>query len=200
MKLASLEEIRDDLGFDDMTDINEEIGAALGRAEQVLSAELSTTFARGQQTDTFFVPEPQVIDGNRVQTNFRLSRGFLVSDPISRISHDPSQLDSAPAGEYMFCKRELGEVRNWVTRFYQQFVQFTYDYGFEADQSDATSYDLNQVPAWLQEAAKLCTVVILNGMPRFKQHDIELDVKTAEAQLRSIISAHRRYSTGVLPL
>ena len=77
MWLASVNEIRDDLGFDDMTDINEAIGAALHAAEPILAARLGSEFGELSVTDTFYVDEPGYVRGRSVQTEFRLTRGSV---------------------------------------------------------------------------------------------------------------------------
>ena len=89
MLLTAVQGIRELLGFDDMTDINFAIEAALHAAEPQLAAQLGTSFARTAVTDTFFVPRPGYEDGRHVQTEFRLSRGLVVPTPVAIRAYDP---------------------------------------------------------------------------------------------------------------
>ena len=83
MLLTAVQGIRKSLGFDDMTDINFAIEAALHAAEPQLAAQLGTSFARAAVTDEFFVPRPGYEDGRHVQTEYRLSRGLVVPTPAA---------------------------------------------------------------------------------------------------------------------
>jgi len=202
MLLASVQGIRESLGFDDMTDINSAIEMALHAAEPQLAAILDTSFERSEVTDTFWVPAPGFRQGGHVRTEFRLSRGLLASapsisaSPIASLSPSDTDLSSV-----MKVDHEKGVARDWTTHFDNQYVTFHYQSGFEVDPDNDQSYNLSQVPSWLQEAAKLKCLLHLAGNPALTEAGINLDKKVLEAQYTALINKHIRYApTALLPL
>lgn len=187
MLLASVADIRNELGFDDMTNINAAISSALNAAEPQLASGLNTRFAREEVTDTFWVREPTVVDGQHVKTEFWLSRGFLVSDPTP--SGVPFNLDGA-----LKVDREKGVICDWSTRYSNNHVSFTYRAGFEADATNPGSYKLDQVPGWLKEAAKLLALIHLSNSPSITEAGIKIDVDVLRSQLGSLMEQHIRYA------
>ena len=146
MLLTAVQGIRESLGFDDMTDINFAIEAALHAAEPQLAAQLGTSFARTAVTDTFFVPRPGYEDGRHVQTEFRLSRGLVVPTPVAIRAYDPQLIDTEGRAvdgvRYDFDK---GIARDWMTHYEGEYVRFSYEAGFEVG-AEPQTYDLTQVP------------------------------------------------------
>lgn len=186
MRLSSLEELRADLGFDDMTDINAAISSALDAAAAQLAAGLNTSFDEESVTDTFWVPEPTVIDSGHFKTEFLLSRGFVSGTPTF------SGFDVAP-GSYAL-DRERGVIRDWSNRYTETHLQVTYTAGFPADGTDAESYDLTKVPTWLREASKLTAILFLSTSPTLTEAGVVVDTKTLRDQLQSLMPAHLRYA------
>ena len=94
MLLAPVQEIREQLGFDDMTDINFAVTMAMHAIEPQLASRLSTLFARGDVTDTFWAPEPTPDTGTAsatMQTRPRVAsaqrtvtRRPFASSPVAR--------------------------------------------------------------------------------------------------------------------
>jgi len=70
MFLASVEGIRQNMGFDNMPDIMSSIAMALNAAEPLLEARLNTSFRKGSQKDTFFVKHPTIREGVHRETQF----------------------------------------------------------------------------------------------------------------------------------
>lgn len=193
MLLASVSGIRDDLGFDDMTDINAAITMALNAAEPQLASALNTSFARAEVTDTFWVDEPTVIDGPHRKTEFWLSRGFVQGEPVV------TGFDGAQAA--MKYNKEKGIARDWSTYYSRAHVTFVYQAGFEEDGSTAGQYKLDQVPKWLQEAAKLQALIHLANAASITEAGIKIEVETIKAQLGSLMGDHMRYAPmALLPL
>jgi hypothetical protein len=205
MLLASVADIRESLGFDDMDDINAAITAALHAAEPVLSSWLGTPFDAGTFTDTFYVFVPPYTIGDHAETSFRLSRGF-VSD-ITSVAMASGVSDFAVSGgfidqaSFMQANLEKGVVVDYQTIYDRAYVRFVYTAGFDADGSDATSYDLSQVPAWLVQAATAQALLSLNGSPSLEQAQVTIDAPTLRMQLDALVRANRRYNpTALLPL
>lgn len=190
MLLASVSGIREELGFDDMTDINAAITMALNAAEPQLASALNTSFARAEVTDTFWVDEPTVIDGPHRKTEFWLSRGFVHGEPVV------TGFDGAQAA--MNYNKEKGIARDWTTYYSRAHVRFVYQAGFETDDQVSGQYKLDQVPGWLQEAAKLQALVHLASAPSITEAGIQIEVETIKAQLASLMGEHIRYAPMAL--
>lgn len=200
MRLASVQSIREQLGFDDMTDINAAIGAALDAVTPQIASILGTSFERSTATDTFFVEEPPSSRGLHVSTEFRLNKGFLVAAPTMTV------------GKADRVDLEKGIVVDWTTRYRDQYVSFTYQYGFEVDApvpdpdssiepEPPTQYVLSQVPTWLQEAARVKALYHLADNPSIKELEIAIDKKALDLQFATLVNRHQRFApAAVLPL
>jgi hypothetical protein len=83
-------------------------------------------------------------------------------------------------------------------------VRITYVAGFDSDPSSGAppiKYLLTQVPAWLQEATKLRTLLALADSPSLSEAAIKLDTKVLTLQLNALLSRHLRYAPlSILPL
>lgn len=191
MLLASVQEIREELGFDDMQDINSAIKMALNAAEALVGATLRTSFERRTVTDTFFVPRPSVSVGGNHKTEFLLSQGFVTGTPIV-----------TPDNGLVFLN-EKGVARDLNTAYSNERVTITYEAGFEAQVSgdppvQTGSYVLDQVPPWLKEAVKIKVLMMLAKLPAITEAGIELDVKMLDQQYGSLINTHIRYAPAAL--
>lgn len=209
MFLASVRDIREQLGFDDMADINHAIETALHAVEPQLASTLRTDFRRGEKTDVFWVKRPTFIQAGHHETQFRMSRGFITGSPLVEVSENPLRFSTAtvtPLGDVLTWDRERGVARDWTTEYSRQTVTFTYQYGFEeavaGDPAQPTgSYRLDQVPQWLQEAATLKTLIHLASNPSLTEHGVSLDVKVLDAQAAALLSQHLRYAPmSILPM
>lgn len=204
MMLASHAEIREQLGFDDMTDINDAIQASLRAATAVLAAKLSTPFERGTFIDTYYALEPGYENGQAFSTTFRLSRGFVVSVTSVKAAATLELLGGTDASDITAVAlmsatdKEKGVFTDYTTRFTRSFVRAEYVAGFEADASNPDMFNLEQVPLWLQEAAKLHAMITLAGSPPVKQADIQIDTKTLNHELSALLSTRIRYTPTAL--
>lgn len=202
MKLASVDEIRSELGFDDMEDINAVIIESLHAATIQLESILSTTFAAGSATDAFFVPEPGYIAGfGQVNiTEFRLTKGLLKTFGGGGIYDTYAQVVGATPQstinlvDGLTVDMEKGVVKDPSTAYHNQFVTFQYTYGFDVDAADPTSYDLTQVPFWLQMAAKARAKYLVKDSPPVKEANIELDPKILDQEFKNLVGIHLRYT------
>jgi hypothetical protein len=227
MLLASVTDILDALGFDAMTDITSAATMALDAAEAQLASTLDTDFTQGSYVDTFYVEEPPFRSGPAASTEFRLSHG-LVSTLTSVIANgDPTAFgtsqtvtyNNGSGWPYAFspgenldvtanCSpqflgqfKERGVVRDFMTRYCRTWVQISYTSGFPADGTNPASYDLTQVPDWLQQAAKTCALINLSGSPALSEANVKLDVPTLKVQFRSLLTRRIRYAPmALLPL
>lgn len=205
MLLASVSEIRDQLGFDNMTDINAAIGLALDAAEPQLAAILNTEFGQGSFVDTFWVRSPPFRDGPAVETEFRLQRGLVQSltsviyayqicnftDPSSYLTSTSTAVLSA----------DKGVVTDYQTHYMRQYVQISYTAGFAPDPDTQYSYLLSSVPRWLQDAAKLRALLSLADSPILSEANIKLDKQMLQTQFNALMSRHLRYAPrALLPL
>jgi hypothetical protein len=201
MLLAAVADVRDQLGFDDMTDINAAIEGALHAAEPHLAAALGTEFGETARTDVFYVHEPGFQQGEHVQTEFRLRQGFVQAVTLSG-EYDTDYAFGAPTElEDLLVDADKGVVRDFRTAFERQYVRFAYTAGFPADGGDPDSYDLALVPAWLQEAAKLQALITLETHPSLEGAGIKQDTVALRGQLGLILRQHMRYApVSLLPI
>lgn len=203
MLLAPVADILDELGFSDMEDITAAITAALHVADKTLQGMLATTFERQTSvSDTYYVMENGYQLGNSYQNQFRLSCGFVDTVVVKRASSlalltdDPTTYTSD-----VVVQADKGVVRDFTTNYERQFVRITYNAGFSADAEDPTYYNLTQVPAWLQEAAKIKAKIALCGNGALEGTATKLDVKSLSAQLNATVVQKLRYTpTALLPL
>lgn len=210
MQLAAVADLRSELGFDDMTDINTAIGDAIDAAEVQLSSVLRTAFDYVTVTDTFFVEETERF-GRAVKTELLLTRGFLTgpvtstlinSSPITLSAFDIVQANyqsingvPGPLPNFLFAPEKGHGID--VTNFYQStFIQCVYMAGFLADGTTPGQYLLtgtNSVPKWLQNAAKLMARIILADNAVVTEAGIVLDKKSTEQQVRLLLQPKIRY-------
>jgi hypothetical protein len=203
MRLASVQTIREQLGFDDMTDINSAIEMALNSVEPQLAAQLGTRFERATVVDTFWVSQPGFRQGRHVETEFRLSRGMLAGAPLITYGFSASGSDHTTL-EGLRVNLEKGTVHDFLTRYDGSYVRVSYSAGFEPEMSSGDNpaptgqYVLDQVPGWLQEAAKLKALIHLAGAEPIQEAGITIDTKVLGEQLTSIINANLRYTPSAL--
>jgi hypothetical protein len=196
MLLSTVAAVRDRLGFSSMTDINNAITGAMHAAESQLGAVLGTEFgAVSSQADVFWVPEPGFVQGDHVQTEFRLKRGFVTTGTLVA-ERDTDFLFSAPTAITSEVNISLvkGVVVSYQHNFDVEYVRLTYDAGFAVDGVDSTSYDLSEVPEWLQEAAILQTMVTLETHPSLESAGIKQDTKQLRFQISLMIRPYIRYA------
>jgi hypothetical protein len=205
MLLASVADVRSQLGFDDMTDINAAITMAMDAAEAQLAAILNTEFDKNSFVDTYFVREPPFRDGPAVETEFRLQRGMVQSltqvvyaYQISDLSNSSAYTDTTSVS---VLAADKGVVTDYQTHFMRQYVQISYTAGFDPDPSNTISYLLSEVPDWLQNAAKLRTMLSLADSPVLTEANIKLDKLMLQTQFNALVSRHLRYAPrALLPL
>jgi hypothetical protein len=215
MLLTSIASLRTELGFDDMTDINDAIKDALDAADALLQARLSIDdFARVTRTDVFYVPETQlgatrlfrqsVVARGRLQSiKFRLRRGFVSNVVVSRV-FDQDDFGTANATVYTSdCMVDAikGIVEDTQTLYDREYVGITYDSGFTVSGSDPTSYDLTEVPNRLQQAAKLWGKILLADAAPVKAANLMIDTKLLTTTLNALLAQMVRYApTALLPM
>lgn len=190
MLLYSVSALRDELGFDNLTDITTGIADALHTAEALLGATLRTSFdAKVGVVDTFAVADPTLIRAGIPQTEFLLSNGFVTGSP------------TLSGGVISAIDTDKGIIRDWVTYYTNTLVTVTYNCGFAVAGDDPTSYDLTQVPKWLQQAAKLKALMLLAKHPSITEAQIQLDTSVLDQQYAALVNRHIRYCPlGILPL
>jgi hypothetical protein len=214
MYLAAVADLRSSLGFDDMTDINDAIGAALDAAETQLASVLRTEFGQVNVVDTFFIEETMRM-GRAVKTELLLSRGFVSSQPISLIvnqispiwlsAFDIVQANYNASGGGQIIGGLPGPTPNFVfslekghgvdaTNFYEAtYISVAYVAGFATDPDTADSYLISSVPQWLQNAAKLMALILLADAAVITESGIVIDKKMNEQQLRLLTQPKVRY-------
>jgi len=193
MLLASMTDIRERLGFDDMTDINFAATMALDAATPQIEAMLNTSFTQGSCVETFFVEKPPYMNRQAFRTKFRLNNGFVTLTSVK------SAYELAAFSEIVDTDR--GIVDDINNRYTLQYVQIAYTAGFPVDGVNADSYDLTAIPDWLQQAAKLRAMIGMADDAAVSEAGIKLDTKMIWAQFNALVSRKMRYCpTGRMPL
>lgn len=204
MFLADPVELREQLGFEDMTDITDAVCMALDAAEPILASLLNTEFTIGTGQDTFYLKRPSYVNYPMFSTEFRLSHGLITSMNsvvkaiLPKVLGTADAIDIMPDMEFDLDKGSAKDVTN---EYCHQFVRFNYTYGFPVSGSDPRSYDLTVVPNWLKQAAKTQALLLLADHPTLTEANIKLDKPTLSSQLRAQLARKVRYlPCGVLPL
>lgn len=204
MFLADIDGIREQLGFDQMVDIDNAIEAALNSATAQLAGLLQTSFDEEDMQDVFWVEKPPIQQGPHRMTEFRLSRGFVSSlSAATRTEVEGLFQDEQPSDVLAAIKldRDKGHARDWTTWYNRNYVTFAYRSGFPRDAANPASYDLSAVPTWLQEAAKLNTLILMADHPTLTEAQIKLDTSMLAAQLDAMLTPKLRYTpTALMPL
>jgi hypothetical protein len=206
MLLALPNDVRDQLGFDDMSDIAFAIRMAMDAADPYLQAQLNTDFVQGTYVDTFYVREPPYLDGPAVETQFRLRHGMvsaltsvLTAFTPASFSTQGAQVTNVTAN--VFLEDDRGIVKDFTTRYVRQFVQITYASGFAPDPNNPASYLISAIPDWLQNACKIKTLIGLVDSPVLSEAQIKLDQNLLGSQLVALLSRKLRYAPmSLLPL
>ena len=91
-------------------------------------------------------------------------------------------------------------ARDWMTHYEGDYVRFDYEAGFEVG-AEPQSYDLTQVPGWLQEAAKLLALLHLADSPTLTEANVKLEKLMLSTKLKALLSEHIRYAPmALLPM
>ena len=155
----------------------------------------------------FYVRSPPFMDGQAVETEFRLRRGLVQSLTSvlwcedNTAFGDPTSTTDVTAVAVLH--PDKGIVRDFKTRYRRAYVQITYVAGFEPDTSVSppVSYLLTEVPDWLQNAAKLRALIGVADAPVLSEAAIKLDTKMLSTQLNALLSRHLRYApSSLLPM
>lgn len=194
MLLANVADIVSSLGFDSMPDINAAVTAALHSAEAILSARLDCDFLKATQTDYFFVKEPLRTNGLFNETHFRLKHSLVNSGSLI-LTYATTKTGVADGTSIettsLVVDADAGQITDAETPYYNSFVAITYEHGFDEVAND--SYDLDQVPDWLERAARIQCLIELASHPVMKQANITLDPKTLGHELDALLSKRKRY-------
>lgn len=203
MKLATVPSLQEDLGFTaNMTDFISAADEALEAATIELAAVLDTDFDRGTYTDYFYVDEPSRLDDFNYATEFRLSHGLL--DSVSVFKYATTRADAINGTDLLstlLINKDRGVIRDTAFQYNRSFVAVTYIAGFDPDPDYQEQYNINQVPKWLQRAAKMTARAILADHPTVTQAEIKIDAKAVRGQVAMLMSRYLRYApVAKLPL
>ena len=193
MLLTSVAAVRDPLGFDDMGDINAAIEQALQAVEPQLVSPARHPLRARHGHRPVLGALPSVEQGRHRMTEFALRRGFLVAPPtvVTREApREPVLLDLSLTVDYDL---ERGVVRDIGTPFQEVYVEVSYTAGFEAAPG-GQSYDLTQVPTWLQRAATVKALRLLASNPAVTEAGVELDIEVLDHQYAALINSRIRYT------
>ena len=207
MLLASMTDIRERLGFDDMTDINFAATMALDAATPQIEAMLNTSFTQGSCVETFFVEKPPYMNRQAFRTKFRLNNGFVTLTSVKFAYELAAFSQQTPNGNFkdvtntVMVDTDRGIVDDINNRYERQFVQIAYTAGFPVDGVNPDSYDLTAIPDWLQQAAKLRAMIGMADDAAVSEAGIKLDTKMIWAQFNALVSRKMRYApTAKMPL
>lgn len=203
MLLALVEDIAAELGFENTLDMSTAVNGYLNAADALLQSRLGTVFAKGVGVvDTFYAHEPGFTQGVSVQTQFRLSRGFVKT--LTEVVY-AATLDDLGAGTNITATVVLdpdkGVLRDMRTVYAGQYVRATYTAGFDADTQYPEAYKKSDVPEWLRQLAKLKCKELMAGHPQLKNAGIDLDAKALGMQYEAALIPKTRYApVALLPL
>ena len=198
MLLAAVAEVRETLGFDDMTDINAAITGALDAAEHYLAGVLGTPFDRVTTSDLFWVERPGFRQQAHVQTEFRLKRGLIDINDFSTAQSPLPTMAGSIALTDIALHAPKGLVTDYRTAFDHAYVRFTYTAGFPVDADNPLSYALATVPRWLQSAAKTHALITLETHPSLVEAGVKQDTTALKMALGGMLRPYIRYTPAAL--
>lgn len=211
--LRSVADLRADLGYDDIKDVNESLESAIRTATESLASRLRDNFTRVTVVDEFYVEESLRTGRGRVSQNFKLSRGNVDSAQTINVyasrsfqgANDNSasstrvDLQDVSGGDFDNFVRFNHERGEMIIADYQlggSYVRVEYTAGFLTDGGNPAVYQ--GIPQWLSELATLEVsrrLDQMNNFPRASRRTEEerQDTQNIEAQLGDIILGHARY-------
>lgn len=217
MNLVSIKEVRESLGFEDMSDINQAISSVLPAVTSSMEVTLDTRFNLSTTEDVFFVPPYKGPDNGHVETKLRLSNGFIIPQTVIVTSgNTPQELDESPIPISTMKVRSYEDVAKGVLLDYKTvytggtrrlvsfeymggpYIRVAYTHGFDQDATDSKAYDQTAVPDWLKEAAILKAKIFLSSHPVVKNAEASSDPMYLENALRAMLLSHMRFVPGSL--
>ncbi len=204
-KLATVDSLRQELGFTtDMTDFTTAADDAMEAATVTLEAKLDTMFDRATVTDRFYVDEPPFAHGLNPVTEFRLSRGLVVAVSSFHYASLMAHFGTGDATDnlsVLMFNLDKGIVKDHTYFYDHKYVEITYTAGFEIDANYPDTYDANQVPKWLQQAARAQAKLFMSDNPTVKQAETNMDTRLIGSTLNQMLGRYVRYApTALLPL
>jgi hypothetical protein len=218
--LRSVADIRDDLGYDNVEDVNKSLASAIRTATESLASRIRDDFTRVTVVDEFYVERSLQSGKGRIVQFFKLGRGMIDSGEtinvyaansarkVNDASADSVRVDLQDVAEdgdsnYVRFDHERGQMNVSDYDLSGLYVRVEYTAGFTDDGGNPAVYE--STPQWLQE---LCTLEVsrrldqMNNFPRATRRTEEerQDTANIEAQLGDIILGHARYMpTAIKP-
>lgn len=218
MKLVSEAQVREALGFEDMTDITLAIRTILPAVTASLEVALDTSFELSTAQEDFYVPPHKGPDVNgHMEIKLRLNNGFiapgtcvvtsgmtsqsLVTEPISIQTMTFRSYKDIEKG-VLFDNRTFyaGTTRRLASIDYLAgpYIRVAYTYGFDVEEGDPELYDQARVPQWLKDAAIIQSQMFLSGHPILKNAESVPDTDYLTKALRALLLSHQRFVPGSL--
>jgi hypothetical protein len=202
VRLASTTEIRTALGYDNIGDIVNAINAELASTTKQLAALIRVdSFDLRERADTFRVGDTPFLD-HVPRLRLLLSCGFVDPSTVRVLLGD--SVAAIDAGQFTEVVPDAvdaakGVIADYHSDYSYRFVQVIYTAGFDNDLANPGQYVLDDVPFWLQEAAKLNARIMLAGNPLMTSGDKGApDTTPFQKQLSQIVTPRIRYVPSAL--
>lgn len=205
MYLVPVSTIRNALGYDNLTDIVTAIKAGLDTADVGLAASLRTTFEEQARVDYFHVKASFQPATDVRQTSFLLKQGFVQASPAYTMKAAPTRAGLAETsavnlrdvtnfGDLTSMDTERGVVIVDGYDLTGLYVKVGYTAGFGADADEEDLYDQTEVPTWLQEMAKVSSMIdVVTNPSLFGEDETKPNTKVLTNKLGLMITDHVRY-------
>lgn len=200
--LNTVAAVRARLTLNSGVDVNAAIESALLAATSVLKTRVRTgELDQVARTDVFYVIRPWEDTGptgaTRQHVRLTLSAGFVTGGITSiKTATSYAGLATATALTAAELPRILDANKGFVTLesgMGDTYVEVVYTAGFTDDAGSPALYTPGEVPDWLEEAAMLQAIVLLEGNSLFELQDRSLEVKEAAMALNDLVNDHIRY-------
>jgi hypothetical protein len=210
--LRSVADIRADLGYDDIRDVNESLESALRTATESLASRLRDDFTRATVVDEFYVETSLQSGKGRVVQFFKLCRGNVDSGETINVyvANSFQKVNDATAASVRVDLQDVNGSGSNFVRFNHEkgemnisdyamgglYCRVEYTAGFLTDGGNPAVYQ--GTPQWLKELATLEVSRRLDQMNNFpratrRTEEERQDTANIEAQLGDIILGHARY-------
>jgi hypothetical protein len=210
--LRSVADLRADLGYGDIKDVNESLESAIRTATESLASRLRDNFTRATVVDEFYVETSLQSGRGRVVQFFKLSRGNIdsgetinvyvansfqkVNDATASSTRTDLQDVNGSGDNFVRIDHERGAMNVSDFSMGGLYVRVEYTAGFTTDGGSPEVYA--GIPQWLSELATLEVCRRLDQMNNFpratrRTEEERQDTANIEAQLGDIILGHARY-------
>ncbi len=208
-KLATIEDVRAVIRFDDIEELNNAIASALEVATVALESGIRTSFARRTGADVFFI-KPNEVSPSLFEYHWRLTDGYVDSGQPFKVemayAYSDFGLGTATditanciidytKGLVSYLGGAIFSIRTGVNKLDGNFVKVSYTCGFNLSAVQGEEDLYSGIPENIKQAAILKAIVHLDTVSPTLRHEKNsaYDPKAMNTVYSTIIQKVMRY-------